>query len=111
MGRYVITGSWSAQAMKGFIDRPSDRWGPIEAMIKAAGGKMETYYVTTGPSDFIIISEADDIKKVLAAVMVAAGSGSLSSIQTQEAFTTAEFKDMHEAAGKIRSTFPVPGNS
>ncbi|MPQ92744.1 GYD domain-containing protein [Thioclava sp. JE_KL1] len=110
MGRFVITGSFSPQALKGFMDSPTDRWGTIDALIKAAGGKMETYYITTGPSDFLIIATVDDVKKVLPAIMVAAGSGAVSKVQTQEAFTTADFKEMQEAAAGIRSNFVPPGS-
>ncbi|OWY09532.1 hypothetical protein B6V74_05790 [Thioclava sp. F42-5] len=110
MGRFVITGSFSPQAIKGFMDSPTDRWETIDALIKAAGGKLESYYITTGPSDFLIIATGDDMKKVLPAIMAAAGSGSLSKVQTQEAFTTADFKEMQKAAAGIRSNFVPPGS-
>lgn len=110
MARFIITGGFSGQAAKGFMDNPSDRWEAIDALIKAAGGKLENYYITTGPTDFMIVATVDDVKKVLPAIMVAAGSGSLSSVQTQEAFTTAEFKEMQEDAAGIRSSFAPPGS-
>lgn len=109
MHRYIITGCFSSAAAKGFMDKPTDRWGTIDALISAAGGKLESYYITTGPSDFVITATAEDPKDVLAAVMVAAGSGALSKIETQTAFTTAEFKQMQEKAAGMRAKFEAPG--
>lgn len=110
MQRVVITGSFSPNAIKGFMDKPSNRWTVIDGLISAAGGKLENYYITTGHTDFVIIATADDVKSLLAAVMAAAGSGALSNIQTQLAFTTSEFEEMHRAAASVRASFTPPGS-
>ena len=48
MAQYIVTGSYTSAAMKGMIAHPSDREKATAALIAAAGGKLESYFLTTG---------------------------------------------------------------
>ena len=65
MAMYIITGSYTAAAMKGMIANPSDREKATAALVKASGGKLESYFVTTGETDFIMRVTADDLTGML----------------------------------------------
>ena len=108
MARYIITGSYTAAAMQGMIAKPSDRGAATAALVAASGGKMESYYLTTGDHDFLMVVQADDFTKLLASLMVAGASGAASGLKTVQAFTSAEFLDAQKAAGAIAKSYHAP---
>jgi uncharacterized protein with GYD domain len=104
MSRYIITGSYTADAMKGMIAKPSDREAATRTLIEASGGKMESFLVTTGDADFSMIVTSDDQVGMIAALMAAGSSGAVTGLKTVQAFTSAEF-----TAAQKRAATMVPG--
>ena len=111
MSKFIVTGSYSAAAMKGMIAHPSDRETATRALVEAAGGKLVTYLLTTGDNDFLMIVETDDVRKMLPALMVAGASGSVNGLKTVQAFTSAEFTAAQNAAGEIMMRYAAPAQS
>ncbi|SNS21996.1 GYD domain-containing protein [Tropicimonas sediminicola] len=109
MPRFIVTGCYTQAAMKGMIASPSDREAASGALVKAAGGTQEAFYVTTGDTDFMLIVTIDDVAKLLAGLMVAGASGAASNLRTQRAFSSAELTEMQKEAGKIASAYAPPG--
>lgn len=109
MARYIITGCYTAAAMKGMIAKPSDRAAATGALIAAAGGKMESFYLTTGDHDFSMLVETNDLTMMLAAMMVAGASGAATNLKTVQAFTSAEFLAAQKVAGGIAAKYAAPG--
>ncbi len=60
MATFIITGNYTGQAIQGMIANPSDRAAAVKPLVEAAGGKMLSYYATTGETDFLMICEAAD---------------------------------------------------
>jgi uncharacterized protein with GYD domain len=108
MSRYIITGSYTSAAVKGMIAKPSDRAQATSALVKAAGGKLESYYLTTGDHDFSMLVTTDDLVSMLAALMVAGASGAVTGLKTVQAFTSDEFLDAQKKAGKIANKYKAP---
>lgn len=108
MARYIITGSYTATAMQGMIAKPSDRGAATAALLMAAGGKMEAYYLTTGDHDFLMVIQSDDLQKMLAALMVAGASGAVSGLKTVQAFSSDEFLAAQKTAGAIAKSYHAP---
>jgi uncharacterized protein with GYD domain len=110
MARYIITGCYTAAAMKGMMAHPSDRGAASAKIAAASGGTLEHYFVTTGPFDFLMVvsTEGDDIEGLLAALMVAGGSGAISNLQTVRALTSDEFTAVQKTAAKIASAYAPP---
>ena len=108
MARYIITGSYTAAAMKGMIAKPSDRAAAAGALIAAAGGKMEGFLLTTGDHDFSMVVQTDNITNMLAALMVAGASGAVTGLKTVQAFTSEEFMAAQKAAGAIAAKYQSP---
>ena len=105
MPRYMLTGTYSSAAAKAMVDTPSDREEAGRKIVEAAGGQLESYYVSTGPTDFVLICSAPSTEALLAGVMVAAGSGTMGRLETQQLFTGAEFSDIQKKAGDLRSAY------
>ena len=108
MAQYIVTGNYTAAAMKGMIANPSDREKAAQALTAAAGGKMESFFLTTGDSDFIMRISTDDLPKMLSALMVAGASGAVSNLKTVQCFTSAEFTAAQKAAGPIAAKYSPP---
>jgi uncharacterized protein with GYD domain len=108
MARYIITGCFTAAAMKGMIAKPADREGAVRPLIEASGGKFVSYMVTTGDTDFMLTVETDDASKLMAALMVTGASGAVANLKTVQAFTTAEFLASQKAAAALVASYTAP---
>jgi uncharacterized protein with GYD domain len=108
MARYIVTGSYTAAAMKGLLARPSDREAATSALVAAAGGKLEAFYLTTGDSDFLMVSSTDNLQDLLSAMIVAGASGAVSGLKTVQAFSSAEFTAAQKRAGEIAMKYVAP---
>ena len=109
MARYIVTGSYTAAAMKGMIAKPSDRAAATGALIAAAGGRLDSFYLTTGDNDFSMVVQTDDLTRMLASLMVAGASGAVSGLKTVQAFTSDEFTAAQKAAAAIAAKYAPPG--
>ena len=109
MPQFIITGSYTSKGMKGMLDHPSDREAATRALTEAAGGKLQAYYLTSGESDFMLIVEAKDSADLVAALMVAGSTGTVSGLKTVRAYSNAEFNAIQKAAGALASKFKPAG--
>ncbi|KIC36919.1 GYD domain-containing protein [Leisingera sp. ANG-M7] len=110
MPRFIVTGNYTSSAMKAMIENPSDRESAARALVEAAGGKLEAFYLTTGDQDFAIKVTIDDISGLLAGLLVTGASGAVSNLKTVRAFTSDEFTEIQKKAGSIASTYKAPGS-
>ena len=108
MPLFIVTGSYSAKAAKGMIGNPSNREKAARGIMEAAGGKLHSFYLTTGESDWMAITEFDDGSDLIPALIVVSASGAVSNVKTVRAYTGAEFKAAQEKAGKIASSYKSP---
>ena len=111
MIRLVTRGRLTHNYAKGLLAAPEDREPVVRKLIEAAGGKFINFYFTTGDSDFLLISEANDAESIIAALMAAAAAGTISDVTTARAWTGAEFKAIADKASKAASAYRVPGKS
>lgn len=108
MARYILTGNYTPAAMAGMISHPSDRAAATGALVAAAGGKLVDFYLTTGENDFLLVIEAPDMQKMLAASIVAGAAGAVVNLRTVQAFTSAEFLEAQKNAGAIARAYAAP---
>lgn len=110
MPRFIVTGCYTSTAMKAMIDKPSDREAAARAIVEAAGGTLESFYLTTGDNDFSIKVTIDDVTDLLAGLLVTGASGAVCNLKTIRAFTAEEFMAMQTKAGKIAGAYKAPGS-
>ena len=111
MIRLVTRGCFTSNYAKGLVSAPEDREPAVRKLIEAAGGKLLHFYFTTGDSDFMVISEANEAESIIAAMLAAVASGTISDVKTARAWTGAEFKKVAERASKAASHYRAPGKS
>jgi uncharacterized protein with GYD domain len=105
---FITQGRFTQDAVKGMMAKPEDRAEAVGQLFAKAGGKLLSYYMTLGDTDFLIISEGP-MEGALVSAIVASGAGSASHVRTTLAIPSSEMKDLFGKAGKIASTFRTPG--
>jgi uncharacterized protein with GYD domain len=105
---YITRGRYSAESIKNLVAKPEDRQQAVSALVEAAGAKLLNFYVTLGHYDFLLITEAPSAKEASAGV-VAAAAGSVTDVETTEAFTSSEAKQIFTIAGKAAEKYKLPG--
>ena len=78
-------------------------------MIEEAGGKLISFYHTTGESDFLLITEAGDTEAIMAALIAKAAAGVISDVTTATAWTGAEYRAVLNKAAKVANAYQPPG--
>lgn len=108
MATFIVTGRYTTDAIRGMVKSPSDREAAARKIVEAAGGKLETFYLTTGDNDFSIKVEIDDVRDLVAGLMAVAASGAVSNLKTVRAFTADEFTAMQKKAGDLAKAYSAP---
>jgi uncharacterized protein with GYD domain len=111
MVRLVTRGRFTHDYAKGLVAAPEDREPAVRKLIEGAGGKVVSFYFTTGDTDFMLISEANESESIIAALLAVVASGAISNVTTARAWTGAEFKVVAEKASKAAGLYRAPGKS
>ena len=111
MIRLVTRGCFTHKYAKALVSAPEDREPVVRKLIEGAGGKLVNFYFTTGDTDFMAISEANEAESIIAALLASVASGTVSDVKTARAWTGAEFKAIAEKASKAASHYRAPGKS
>jgi uncharacterized protein with GYD domain len=111
MVRLVTRGRFTHDYAKGLVAAPEDREPAVRKLIEGAGGKVVSFYFTTGDTDFMLVSEANESESIIAALLAVVASGAISNVTTARAWTGAEFKVVAEKASKAAGLYRAPGKS
>jgi uncharacterized protein with GYD domain len=109
MVRLVTRGRFTQDYAKGLIAEPEDREPAVRKLVEGAGGKVVSFYFTTGDSDFMLVTEADEAESMIAALLATVSTGTISGVSTVRAWTGAEFKAIAQKASKVASFYRPPG--
>ncbi len=109
MTTYITQGRFTAKALEGILNKPEDRFQAVAALMESSGGKLLDYYVTFGDHDFLIISEGESEQDILAALLTAAASGTVTDLRTVPAITSVDAKAVYEKAQSMRESFRPAG--
>jgi uncharacterized protein with GYD domain len=94
---------------KALLGAPEDREPAVRKLIEGAGGKVISFYFTTGETDFLLISEANEAEAIIAALMATSAAGMTSHVSTVRAWTGVEFKGVADRAAKVAKAYRPPG--
>ena len=109
MPLFITQGRWTREYIRGGLAKPEDRHAVVSRLNEQAGGKLVSLYITLGQYDFLVVSEMPDAKAASILAFVATGGGGIEGSVTTQAFTTAEARDMFEAAGKLAGSYKPIG--
>jgi len=104
MPRYLVTGSYTSEGLKGLLkEGGTGRRKAVEAAVKSMGGHLESYYFAFGDNDVVTIVDVPD--NVTAAAL-AIGISSTGTVGTRTTvLLTAE--EIDEATKKTLSFRPA----
>jgi uncharacterized protein with GYD domain len=109
MPLFISRGNYTRDAMTGMMAKPEDRTEAVSKLFASVGGKLHGHYMTLGEYDFLVIGEAPSEQEMLAALIVAAGSGGVTNVSTTLAFTAAEARNAFAKANTIAGQFRAAG--
>jgi uncharacterized protein with GYD domain len=108
---FISQGRYSHSAIKGMIAKPEDRSKAASRLIKEAGGRLLSYYLTFGEYDFLLVAEAPDESAMASAVLAAASGGGVTDLRTTLAMTPADAMKAFEAAAGLAQSFKSAGQA
>ena len=109
MPLFITRGNYTREAIAGMTAKPEDRTEAVAKLLTAAGGKLHGYYMTFGEYDFLLVGEAPTENDVLAALIVAAGSGGVTNVNTTLAVTSADAEAAFAKANSLAAQFRAAG--
>ena len=109
MPTFITTGRLTRSGAEGLMEKPEDRMPALNALADAVGAKILSYHLTTGRNDFVMITEAPHMESAVSAIMVAMTSGSVTDVETVQAWTSQEFAGIAKSAGDIVGKYNRPG--
>jgi uncharacterized protein with GYD domain len=86
MPKYICFFSYSRDAAKAMIEKPTDRGAAAKALVESVGGKLECFYWMHGEHDGFFIAEYKDGMTAAAVVAAAGSTGAISRGETHELF-------------------------
>ncbi|WP_171235453.1 GYD domain-containing protein [Ruegeria sp. HKCCA6837] len=106
---FITYASYSQAGVKGMLQKPENRTGPVKTLLEKVGGRLLSFYMTTGGNDVVVISEAPDGTDAVAVGMAVAASGAVTSVETVRAWTADEFVSITEKAARLTGAYTPPG--
>lgn len=107
MAKYATFFSFTSEAVKGLMERPSDRGAVVSALCEAAGGRMESYYLMFGEWDGFVVFEAPDGPSAAAVSLAVNRTGAFTRLETHELL---DWETMRSVLPKAASlTYTPPG--
>ena len=107
MPLYIAQGRFTRDAVKGMLQTPESRTESVARLFEMVGGRLISWYMTTGDYDWIVIVEAPSPEVTVAAAIAATGGGGVGDIKTMMAFDGAEamalFEKAQDAARRFKS--------
>ncbi len=105
---FITYASYSSEAVKAMVAKPQDRTGPVRALLEKAGGRLISFYFTTGGNDVVVISEVPDGTDAVAIGMAVASTGAVSRIETVRAWPAEDFVAVAQKAATLTGAYTPP---
>lgn len=110
MSFYLYQLSYTSEAMKAMITKPSDREAAARKLVEAAGGKLHHLFFAFGKYDVVVLLEAPNDAVAMAVAATVGASGTVSHAATTKLFTNAECMSALTLAGKSSGSYKPPMN-
>lgn len=99
MAYYLIQGAFTPEAWAKLVKSPQDRRQALAPMMEKLGGRLESYWISFGEYDAVIICQAPDNVTAAALSLAGAAGGALRAIKTTPLMTMEEgMEAMRKAA-------------
>ena len=108
MPRFITFFSYTGEAAKAMIDRPSDRSAAAKALVESLGGDLEAFYWMQGKHDGLLIANLPDGVAAAALSAAVGASGAVGGIETHQIFDRDEQATIVKQAATARGAYKPP---
>jgi len=108
MPRFITFFSYTGDAAKAMIERPSDRSAAAKALVESLGGTQEAFYWMQGHHDGFLITNLPDGVTAAALAAAVGASGAVGGIETHQIFDHDEQAAIVKAAATARQAYRPP---
>lgn len=107
MPKYICFFSYTRDATRAMIEKPTDRVAAAKALVESVGGKLECFYWMHGRHDGFFIADYKDAISATATTAAAGSTGAITRVETHELFDgEAQGRIMKAAKGALGSYQP-----
>jgi uncharacterized protein with GYD domain len=108
MSFYLYQLSYSSEATKAMVAKPTDREAAARKLAEAAGGKMHHLFFCFGKFDVVCLLEAPSDTVAMAIALAVGASGTTSGAMSTKLFTATEAMAAMTLAGKSTGAYKSP---
>ncbi len=108
MPRYITFFSYTGEAAKAMIERPSDRSAAAKALVESLGGTQEAFYWMQGQHDGFLITNLPDSLAASALAAAVASTGVIGGLETHQIFDHDEQAAIVKHAGTALKAYKPP---
>jgi uncharacterized protein with GYD domain len=108
MATFITQARFTKDGLHEMIAAPEERTETISRLITQIGGKLVSYYLTSGEYDVLFIFEAPSYEDTVPALIVATADSGVSDLKTVTALTSSEMKSAFIKAGSIAASYRSP---
>ena len=109
MPKYAFIGGYSSASWKAKIDNPEARKSVVQKAAQSVGASVESFYLSFGGDDFLVILEAPDDATIAALAVGVASSGALRGIRTIKLIEADQVVDILGKARTAVGAYIPPG--
>ena len=102
MARYLFTGSYSQEGLRGLIESPENRTNELTQLIESMSGTIESVYYAFGDHDVVIICDVPDNVSMQAISMAVGASGAVTDLRTTVLLSLSDGEAAARRAGELR---------
>ena len=108
MPRFITFFSYTGDAAKAMIEKPSDRSAAATALVESLGGTLESFYWMQGKHDGFLITNLRDGVTASALAAAVGATGAIVGIETHQIFDHDEMSSIVEQAATARKAYKPP---
>jgi len=108
MPRFITFFSYTGEAAKAMIERPSDRSAAAKALVESLGGTQEAFYWMQGEHDGFLITNLPDGVAAAALSAAVGASGAVGGLETHQIFDSQEQAAIVKHAATARQAYKPP---
>jgi len=108
MPRFITFFSYTAEAGKAMIERPSDRSAAAKALVESLGGTQEAFYWMQGKHDGFLITNLPDGVAAAALAAAVGATGAVVGLETHQIYDHDEQAAIVKAAAIAGKAYKPP---
>jgi uncharacterized protein with GYD domain len=108
MPKYISFFSYTGDAVKAMIEKPTDRAAAAKSLVESVGGKLECFYWMHGHHDGFFIADYKDGMSAAAVAAAAGSAGAVGQLESHELFDSAAQGQIMRAAKTALAGYKPP---